>query len=120
MWACAFYAGLRRGELQSLRCSDVDLGASLIHVRRGWDQYEGEITPKSPKSRRSVPLLAVLRDYLDEHLIATGRSGDDLVFGRTASDPFSPPVTDKRAKRAWTAAELEPITCTSAATPSPR
>jgi hypothetical protein len=29
-------------------------------------------------------------DYLDERLIRTGRSGDDLVFGRTASDPFSP------------------------------
>jgi integrase len=110
MWACAFYAGLRRGELQALRCSDVDLGASLIHVRRGWDQYEGEITPKSPKSRRSVPLLAVLRDYLDEHLLRTGRSGEDLVFGTTSSDQFCPAVTDKRAKRAWEAAELEPIT----------
>jgi integrase len=88
----------------------VELGASLIHVKRGWDQDEGEIAPKSAKSRRTVPLLAVLRDHLDEHLLRTGRSGDDLVFGRTASDLFSPPVTDKRAKRAWEAADLEPIT----------
>jgi integrase len=57
-----------------------------------------------------VPLLALLRDYLDEHLIRTGRSGEDLVFGRTASDPFSPPVTDTRAKRAWEAAGLRSIT----------
>ncbi len=26
LWATAFYAGLRRGELQALRCCDVDLG----------------------------------------------------------------------------------------------
>ncbi len=46
-WATAFYAGLRRGELQALRCSAIDLGASEIRVERSWDQYEGEIDPKS-------------------------------------------------------------------------
>jgi integrase len=110
LWACAFYAGLRRGELQALRVRDVELGASVIRVERGWDQYEREIDPKSNSSRRTVPLLAVLRDYLDERLIRTGRSSDDLVFGRTASDPFSPPVIGMRAKAAWEAAGLDPIT----------
>jgi integrase len=110
LWACAFYAGLRRGELQALRVRDVELGASVIRVERGWDQEEGAIDPKSSSSRRPVPLLAVLRDYLDERLIRTGRSGDDLVFGRTASDPFSPPVIGVRAKAAWEAAGLDPIT----------
>jgi integrase len=110
LWACAFYAGLRRGELQALRVRDVELGASVIRVERGWDQEEGAIDPKSNSSRRPVPLLAVLRDYLDERLIRTGRSGDDLVFGRTAADPFSPPVIGVRAKAAWEAAELDPIT----------
>jgi integrase len=32
------------------------------------------------------------------------------VFGRTAEDPFAPPVTDQRAKDAWEAAGLQPIT----------
>ena len=41
VWAIAFYAGLRRGELQALRVCDVDLGASLIRVERGWDQARG-------------------------------------------------------------------------------
>ena len=86
----AFYAGLRRGELQALRVCDVDLGASLIHVERGWDQEEGAIDPKSEASRRTVPLLAVLRDHLDEHLLRTGRTGEELVFGRTSADPFVP------------------------------
>jgi integrase len=110
LWATAFYAGLRRGELQALRCSDVDLGASLISVERSWDQYEGPGDPKSESSRRTVPVLAVLRDYLDEHLLLTRRTDDDLVFGRTASSPFVPSVTDGRAKNSWEEAGLRPIT----------
>lgn len=37
VWATAFYAGLRRGELRALRWSDVDVAAKVIHVQRGWD-----------------------------------------------------------------------------------
>src|SRR5829696_10206870 len=64
LWATAFYAGLRRGELYALRPDDVDLAAGVIHVRRGWDAVEGEIEPKSARSRRRVPIPAALRDYL--------------------------------------------------------
>lgn len=104
LWATAFYAGLRRGELQALRARDIDLGASLIHVERGWDQVEGVIDPKSVAGRRRVPLLAILRDYLDEHLLRTGRDGEDLLFGRTAGQAFYASTVDGRAKRAWDAA----------------
>lgn len=110
LWAAAFYAGLRRGELQALRVCDVELGASLIHVELGWDQEEGPIEPKSEASRRTIPLLAVLRDHLDEHLLRTGRTGDELVFGRTAVDPFVPSTIDNHAQECWAAVELEPIT----------
>jgi integrase len=110
LWATALYAGLRRGELQALRVSDVDLGASLIRVEHGWDQYGGAIEPKSRAGRRTVPLLALLRDYLDEHLLRTGRGGSQLMFGRTATDPFAPPWMAKRAKLAWRDAGLRPIT----------
>jgi integrase len=108
-WATAFYAGLRRGELQALRCSAIDLGTSTIRVERSWDQYEGAIDPKSDTSTRTVPLLGELRDYLDEHLLTTGRSGEQLVFGRTAHDPFVPSTLRSRALRAWEPAELTPI-----------
>lgn len=103
LWATAFYAGLRRSELQALRCLDVDLGASLIRVERGWDQEEGAIDPKSSSGQRTVPLLAILRDYLDEHLIATGRSGEALIFGRTDCQPFAAMTIGKRSRRAWKA-----------------
>jgi integrase len=110
LWAVAFYAGLRRGEIQAIRACDVDLGASLIRVERGWDQEEGAIEPKSVASRRRVALLAILRDHLDEHLLRTGRTDEALVFGRTPADPFVPSTIDNRAQECWEAAGLDPIT----------
>lgn len=109
-WATAFYAGLRRGELRALRCIDVDLGRSEISVARSWDQHEGPIDPKSEASARTIPLLAVLRDFLDEHLLATGRSGEDLVLGRTPTDAFVASTVRNRALAVWEAAGLTPIT----------
>ncbi len=104
VWATAFYAGLRRGELQALRVCDIDFEANVIAVERGWDQVEGVIEPKSRAGRRTVPLLAILRTYLANDLRRTGRSGEDLVFGRTAQQAFFASTVDYRAKRAWRAA----------------
>jgi integrase len=56
----------------ALRIEDVDLATGRIHVRRSWDVVEGEIAPKSAKGDRSVPVAAVLRDHLDEHLMSLG------------------------------------------------
>ena len=47
LWACAFYGGLRRGELRALRCVDVDFDAGAIHVEHGWDDKEGEQAPRA-------------------------------------------------------------------------
>jgi integrase len=101
LWATAAYAGLRRGELQALRWDDVDLDSNLIHVRRGWDRHEGPIEPKSSKGTRRVPVATALRLILLEHKAGTGRRGDDLVFGSTATTPFTPSNIVKRANRAW-------------------
>lgn len=103
VWATAFYAGLRRGELRALRWADIDLGRSTIRVQRSWDECAGALAPKSAMSARSVPVLAVLRDFLDAHKLSTDRDGDDLVFGRTAEDAFVPSTIDARAKRSWEA-----------------
>ncbi len=103
LWATAFYAGLRRGELRALRWGDVDLEGGVIHVRRGWDDDPevGEIEVKSDAGRRRVPLVGLLGELMAAHRDATGRGGDDLVFGRTAALPFIPTTIRRRALRAW-------------------
>jgi integrase len=102
-WATAIYGGLRRGELRALRWADVELDAqpALIHVRRTWDDVEGEVEVKTEAGFRVVPVTASLRRLLVAHRAATRRGGDDLVFGRTAVDPFIPSTVRSRALRAW-------------------
>ena len=101
IWATAMYAGLRLGELRALRVEDVDLASGVIHVERGWDPVEGEIQLKSDAGRRRVPVTAALRDALAEHLARTSRTGSGLIFGRTASDPFTANRVQGRADDAW-------------------
>lgn len=98
IWATAFYAGLRRGELQALRPGDVDLASSEITVQRSWDQYEGSISAKSKAGHRTVPIIGVLRPYLEAVEI---NSGMELLFGRTDDLPFAPKSISERAERAW-------------------
>jgi integrase len=108
LWATALYGGLRRGELQALRWSDVDLARGVIRVERAWDVREGEIEPKSRAGRRTVPIAAALRDYLAAHKQRS--DGATLVFGRADGKAFDAPTVDARAKTAWRKAKLEPIT----------
>jgi integrase len=111
VWATAFYAGLRRGELRALRWHDVDLAAGWIHVRRGWDDEEGEQEDgKSDSAERDVPIEPVLRAELQAHRMRTGRRGRDLVFGLSGESPFTPSTVRRTALDAWAAAELKPIT----------
>lgn len=107
LWGCAFYAGLRLGEIQALRRPDVDLGAGIIHVRHGWDRLEGLIEPKSRAGVREVIITAGLRDYLTEHLM-TRSSG--FVFGASPSRPFTESAVRNRTQRAWRKAGLTRIT----------
>lgn len=103
LWATAFYAGLRRGELRALRWSDVDLPSRLIHVSRGWDAIEREQSVKSKAGNRRVPILDVLAVEITAHQARTGRAGEALVFGSTATHPFSPESVRRRSLAAWEA-----------------
>src|SRR5215212_8626310 len=106
----AFYAGLRRGELQALRWEDVDLAAGKICVSRSFDQGGGSFTePKTRSGKRRVPVPAVLRDHLVEHRMAVGIA-EGLVFGTTPTKPFVPTSVIERADAAWERAGLRRIT----------
>jgi integrase len=81
----------------------------VIAVERGWDQVEGVIEPKSLAGRRTIPLLAILRRHLEADLDRTGRSAEDLVFGRTTEEAFYASTIDHRAKRAWKQANKQAV-----------
>jgi Phage integrase family len=101
LWATAFYAGLRRGELMGLWREEVDLATGLIRVERGWDQCDSEVAPKSKQGRRKVPLPAALRDRLAEYLIDGPKSGRIFVGARDSYE---------RGRKAAEAADVEPPT----------
>lgn len=108
LWGCAFYAGLRRGELRALLWEDVDLAGGLIRVERSMNSYGDAGGPKSRAGRRNVPVVAALRDLLVNHKLVTGQDAG-LAFGSTATRPFTPTAVRKRALTAWRRDGLDPI-----------
>ncbi len=108
VWATAFYGGLRRGELRALRVSDVQ--ADRISVEHSWDDYTGQIDPKSRAGVRVVPLPATLAAILEAHSKRTKRKGDELLFGRTPTRPFTPTHLADVADQAWKDAKLDRVT----------
>ncbi|HUO72391.1 MAG TPA: site-specific integrase [Solirubrobacteraceae bacterium] len=107
VWAMAFYAGLRLGELWALRDEDVDLEAGVIRVERSWDRKAGVIEPKSRASRRVVPIVAALRSHLAARKLRRRRSSA-LFFGE-GTTPFNRDGLVARAEKAWKKAGVEPI-----------
>lgn len=101
------YAGLRRGELQALRWSDVDVKAGIIRVRRSWDREVGELEPKSAAGLRNVPIPAALAEHLVRPEVV---HENDFVFGRAPGRPFEPWTVNNRARKAWEAAGHQRIT----------
>jgi integrase len=109
LWATAFYAGLRRGELRGLRWSDIDLPARELRVRRSWDAKEGPIEGKTAAARRTVPIVGALAPELAQHKLRSGRDGGELVFGATGERAFEPSTVRRRALAAWKRVGLAPI-----------
>ena len=107
LWATARYAGLRLGELQALRWTEVDLKKGVIRVDASWDRREGRVLPKSQAGVRQVPIISSLRRLLSAHQALGG--DEELVFGRGPERPFSPAGVVNRAHRVWNAQGLKTI-----------
>ena len=73
----------------------------MITVEAGWDDYSGLIDPKSKKGTRTTPIPAMLSKLLAAHMLKTGRSGDDFIFGTSKTRPFTPSHMRRRALKAW-------------------
>jgi integrase len=109
LWAAAVYSGLRRGELQALRWSCVDLEAGILRVEKSWDRVAGLVDPKSRSGERRVPIPGVLRQELLTHRLRQGAGGTGFVFSATAEHPFDAPNALRVARRAWSRAGLRAL-----------
>jgi integrase len=98
----AIFSGLRASELRGLRWCDVDLAASTLSVRQRCDRYDVIGPLKSRASLRTIPINPMLVNTLREYKIATGGSGDGLVFTSRRDD--GAPVSYQRANDAATEA----------------
>jgi len=111
IYATAFYAGLRLGELQALEYGPdgLDLGGGRITVSRAYDQKAHLYgPPKSKAGYRTIPIAAILRDELIEHAARRSRR-EGLVFQRPDGKPFWAAAVERRAKTAWKHAGLDKI-----------
>ncbi len=75
--------GLRQGELLGLQADDVYDGA--VHVARQVQPFAGGVVVCPPKNRaavRTVPIGAVVRAALEEHLASYPARGSDHIFTR--------------------------------------
>lgn len=80
------FTGLRIGELLALRWRDVDLEGKVLRVTQ--TVYDGHFDePKSPRSRRTVPLGPKSIEVLSARRSA-GVNPDGLVFGTRAGTPL--------------------------------
>lgn len=61
--------GMRRGEMQGLKYSDVDKEQNVLYVRRTLKYIEGkgyiEDTPKTRTSTRDIPLTAAIMEHIE-------------------------------------------------------
>jgi integrase len=80
--------GLRIGELLGLRVSDVDFLRRTVRIEVQRSRTRELVAPKTPRSRRSIPLPAVVSDALAAHLAEHGAADDGGVFANERGKPW--------------------------------
>jgi len=104
----AAYAGLRLGELRSLRWRDLDFSKRLIHVRHSY-MMRKEDAPKSGRVR-SVPMIDQVATALDQLNCRNGWTGEeDLVFFNPTGEHIEDSALRRRFYAALKAAGLKHI-----------
>ncbi len=122
-FACAFYAGLRRGEISALRWSDID--APHVRVTGSYCHTSHKVTePKSRHGRRTAPAAAQLFPILSEYRASLGDiDADAFVFPESGGKYrgkamvgtcLRGDVVRARACESWKAVKLDRVTLQAA------
>ena len=68
-FAVMLQTGMRKGEMQGLKYSDIDKKQNVIHIQRTLKYIEGqgyiEDTPKTRTSTRDIPLTAAVVEHIE-------------------------------------------------------
>jgi integrase len=82
--------GLRIGELLALRVQDVDFLRRTLRVEHQIDRVTRQrVDPKTPRSRRTVPLPHVASAALAQHMQRSAPAEDGLLFRTRAGLPIA-------------------------------
>ncbi|GAA1572551.1 site-specific integrase [Kribbella karoonensis] len=121
LYTLALYLGLRRGELLGLRWEDINLDDKFLEIRQTLQRVDGElraVTPKTRRSRRTVPLIDLCVDDLREHGERQARDrksvGERWVdTGYVFTTEIGTPIEPDNLRRNWypvrTAAGLDGV-----------
>lgn len=119
IWVLLTAAPLRRGEICGLRWGDVDLVDKVLHVRQTRLEVQGHVyddTPKSNKSRRTIPLtddawlaLATWKNTQDDAARALGGWTTDRVLTDLDGHEINPESLTRRFYAATKRAGLPQI-----------
>ncbi len=90
MVGLAILTGVRRGELLALRWGSLDEEARCLNITEA--VYDGVFdTPKTPASKRKLPVSSTLFELLMEWKRRSKRTAPaDLMFGTSSGKPVSP------------------------------
>ena len=90
MFSLLFWTGIRSGELLALTPSDFDFTAGTVSITKNYarqDRQDLILEPKTPKSRRVIPISATLAQLVQEYLaVLYDLAPNDRIFsGNTKS-----------------------------------
>lgn len=103
LYVLAVRLGLRRGELCGLRWKDIDFTQKIIHIRQQFvrmDNVIAKTTPKTPTSKRDVPMTDEITTLLRAHKLKLGERGREYVFPGKTGDRRRPDGVTQHFARA--------------------
>ena len=86
--ALSFFTGLRTGEAVALKWEDINFEAQELEVKRS-RRYGKDITPKTEKSKRIVPIFDELLTYLESQKRLTKEYESEYLFLSANGTPFN-------------------------------